>query len=196
MLFFFSERPGFLLSPQVLLFFFLQLSVSSLIFFENMILFHLLLLLWWWWWCAHAHTGVCVRIFHDIHVEVKGQLPGVYSLLPPCGLWGLNAGQTARLWDSWAILMAVKPLLPPFNSPLSTFRSPPTISTTKSTKIRRHRLKALLGRQRKDVLIYTLSVALWDDWRSSHYVGGRLLNALMCYPHNCHMNLTLLFFYH
>lgn len=26
----------------------------------------------------------CVQVFHGVHVELKGQLPGASSLLPPC----------------------------------------------------------------------------------------------------------------
>jgi hypothetical protein len=35
--------------------------------------------------------SVYMCVYHTIHVEVRGQLAGVGSLLPPCGHQGLNS---------------------------------------------------------------------------------------------------------
>lgn len=38
---------------------------------------------------------VCVCAHHIMHMEVRGQLVEVRSLIPPCGSQGLNSGRQA-----------------------------------------------------------------------------------------------------
>lgn len=46
--------------------------------------------------CVYVHMlGDEVCTYHDTHVEVTGQLPGVSYLLPLCESWGWNSGRKA-----------------------------------------------------------------------------------------------------
>lgn len=50
---------------------------------------------------------LCIRLFiywgstcHSMHTEVRRQLVGVSSHLPPCWPWGLNSGCWTLLWQA------------------------------------------------------------------------------------------------
>lgn len=45
---------------------------------------------------ACMYVCVWVHVWHSIHVEVRGQLSGIGSLLQPCGSWGSNSG--CQVW--------------------------------------------------------------------------------------------------
>lgn len=40
-------------------------------------------------------------MWHDVPVEVRGQLVGIGSFVPPCGVWGLNIGLATNVFTHW-----------------------------------------------------------------------------------------------
>lgn len=40
--------------------------------------------------CVCVCLCTCTHVYHDTHVECRGQPWGVHSFLLPCGVWGLN----------------------------------------------------------------------------------------------------------
>lgn len=55
----------------------------------------------------YAYICLCVgvHVCHSEHAEVRGQLVGASSIIPPCGLWGLNSGHIYYIWTCTYILI-------------------------------------------------------------------------------------------
>lgn len=60
-------------------------------------------------WSQALYNLLCVHVCHDAHVQVREQLSGVNSLLPPlCGFQGSDSGHQA-----WQVLYPLSPLTVP-----------------------------------------------------------------------------------
>jgi hypothetical protein len=54
---------------------------------------------------------VCVCMYHDVHMEVIGQLSGITSFRPPCGPWCSNSGSRVL----WQVPLPTGPSCQPIN---------------------------------------------------------------------------------
>ena len=71
----------------------------------------------------HVCMYVCVYVYvHGVYVEVRGQLSGVSSLLPPHGSWVLNSVRSGLAASPFPTEPSLQPQESEFLSPF-TFRA-------------------------------------------------------------------------
>jgi hypothetical protein len=109
----------------------------------------------------HALSCMCP----DAHMEVRGQLAGVCSLLPPCGSWGSNSSIQA-----WQLASLSR-------EPSCWFRQ--ALLKTKGPHAASPKVTSLMRVTSDDLVWKALSVFSFQKYHSqwhTHLRAGRLMN--------------------